>query len=76
MYDKGRNLITGLPDEMEITTEEIRNAIKEPIETIVGCVNWVLEKTPPELSSDIVERGISNDWWRSANTRVRQADRI
>lgn len=55
---KGRNLITGLPDEVEITTEEIRNAIKEPIEIIVETVKRVLEKTPPELASDIIERGI------------------
>lgn len=55
---KGRNLITGLPDEVEITTEEIRNAIKEPIEIIVDTVKKVLEKTPPELASDIIERGI------------------
>lgn len=55
---KGRNLITGLPDEIEITTEEIRNAIKEPVEIIVDTVKKVLEKTPPELASDIIERGI------------------
>jgi len=55
---KGRNLVTGLPDEVEITTEEIRNAIKEPIEIIVETVKRVLEKTPPELASDIIERGI------------------
>jgi rod shape-determining protein MreB len=55
---KGRNLITGLPDEIEITTEEIRNAIKEPVEIIVDTVKKVLERTPPELASDIIERGI------------------
>lgn len=55
---KGRNLITGLPDEVEITTEEIRNAIKEPVEIIVETVKRVLERTPPELASDIIERGI------------------
>lgn len=55
---KGRNLITGLPDEVEITTEEIRNAIKEPVEIIVDSVKKVLERTPPELASDIFEKGI------------------
>jgi rod shape-determining protein MreB len=55
---KGRNLVTGLPDEVEITTEEIRNAIKEPIEIIVDTVKKVLERTPPELASDIIETGI------------------
>lgn len=55
---KGRNLITGLPDEIEITTEEIRLAIEEPVQNIVDTVKKVLEKTPPELASDIIERGI------------------
>jgi rod shape-determining protein MreB len=55
---KGRNLITGLPDEVEISTEEIRNAIKEPVDVIVETVKRVLERTPPELASDIIERGI------------------
>lgn len=55
---KGRNLITGLPGEIEITTEEIREAISEPVNSIVETVKNVLEQTPPELSSDIIEKGI------------------
>lgn len=55
---KGRNLVTGLPDEIEITTEEIRKAIKEPVQSIVDKVKIVLEKTPPELAADIMEKGI------------------
>lgn len=55
---KGRNLVTGLPDEVAITTEEIRKAIKEPIQSIVDKVMIVLEKTPPELAADIMEKGI------------------
>ena len=55
---KGRNLITGLPDEIEINTEEIRIAIQEPVQNIVDTVKKVLERTPPELASDIIERGI------------------
>ena len=55
---KGRNLITGLPDEIEISTEEIRLAIEDPVQNIVDTVKKVLERTPPELSSDIIERGI------------------
>lgn len=55
---KGRNLVTGLPDEIEITTEEIRKAIKEPVQSIVDKVRIVLEKTPPELAADIMEKGI------------------
>ncbi|WP_294405715.1 rod shape-determining protein [uncultured Clostridium sp.] len=55
---KGRNLITGLPDEIEISTEEIRLAIDDPVQNIVETVKKVLERTPPELASDIIERGI------------------
>ncbi len=55
---KGRNLVTGLPDEVEIDTEEIRLAIIEPVQSIVDCVKVVLERTPPELSADIIEKGI------------------
>lgn len=55
---KGRNLITGLPDEVEINTEQIRIAIQEPVQNIVDTVKKVLERTPPELASDIIERGI------------------
>lgn len=55
---KGRNLMTGLPDEVEISTEEIRIAIQEPVQSIVDTVKKVLERTPPELAADIMERGI------------------
>ena len=55
---KGRNLITGLPDEIVISTEELRGALMEPVSLIVESVKSVLEKTPPELSADIIEKGI------------------
>lgn len=55
---KGRNLVTGLPYEIEISTEEIREALLEPVTQIVQSVKSVLEKTPPELSADIIEKGI------------------
>lgn len=55
---KGRNLITGLPDEISITSNEINDALKESVFLIVESVKSVLEKTPPELASDIIERGI------------------
>ena len=55
---KGRNLITGLPDEISITSNEINEALKESVSLIVDSVKSVLEKTPPELASDIIERGI------------------
>lgn len=55
---KGRNLITGLPDEVSISTDEIIFALKESVSLIVDNVKFVLEKTPPELAADIIERGI------------------
>jgi len=55
---KGRNLITGLPGEVLISTEELREALMEPVSMILESVKSVLEQTPPELASDIIERGI------------------
>ena len=55
---KGRNLVTGLPDQVEITSEEIREALEEPVGLIVDGVKSILEKTPPELAEDIIEKGI------------------
>ena len=55
---KRRNLVTGLPDQVEITSEEIREALEEPVGLIVDGVKSILEKTPPELASDIIEKGI------------------
>lgn len=55
---KGRNLISGLPDSVEVSTEEIREALLEPVQVIVENVKNILEKTPPELAADIIEKGI------------------
>lgn len=55
---KGRNLITGLPDDVEISSKEISEALKESVTLIVESVKSVLEKTPPELTADIMEKGI------------------
>ena len=55
---KGRNLITGLPDSIEVSTEEVREALSEPVTLIVESVKNILEKTPPELAADIIEEGI------------------
>lgn len=55
---KGRNLVTGLPDQLEIGTEEIRKSLLESVTIIVDSVKSVLEKTPPELAADIIENGI------------------
>ncbi|HUU50023.1 MAG TPA: rod shape-determining protein [Nitrospinota bacterium] len=58
MEAKGRHLVDGIPKTFQITDEEIRNALSESIFTIVRAVKDALEKTPPELASDIVDRGI------------------
>ncbi len=55
---KGRDMVTGIPKTIEISSEEVMEAIAEPIKMIVGAVKSSLEKTPPELASDIVDRGI------------------
>jgi rod shape-determining protein MreB len=56
---RGRDMVEGLPKTVQVTSQEIRSAIMEPVNQIVECVKSVLEKTPPELSSDIIERGIT-----------------
>ena len=55
---KGRDLVTGIPKTIEISDSEIREALKESIGKIVDAVRIALEQTPPELSADIVDRGI------------------
>src|SRR5487761_1149293 len=55
---RGRDLITGLPKTIVTTTEEIREAIEEPVSAIVDAVKVTLDKTPPELAADIMEQGI------------------
>ena len=58
MEIKGRDLVEGIPKTLTITDAEIREALHEPIATIVNAVRVALERTPPELSADIVDRGI------------------
>jgi len=58
MEIKGRDLVAGVPKTVEITDEEIRDSILEPINQIVEAVRIGLERTPPELASDIVDKGI------------------
>lgn len=55
---KGRDLIMGLPKTVEISSEEVREAINDSLMEIVECVKYVLERTPPELAADIVDNGI------------------
>jgi len=58
MVIKGRDLMTGLPKPIEINSSEVLEAIKDSLDAIVTSVKQVLEKTPPELSADIVDKGI------------------
>lgn len=58
MEVRGRNLVTGLPKTIVVTSEETEEALKETTSQIVEAVHSVLEKTPPELAADIADRGI------------------
>ena len=58
MQVKGRDLVTGLPRSLEVGSEEIRGALEEPLQHVIDAVKMTLERTPPELAADIVERGI------------------
>ena len=55
---KGRDLITGLPKTINITEIQIRSALREPVISIIEAIKTTLEKTPPELASDIMDKGI------------------
>ncbi|MEO9223476.1 MAG: rod shape-determining protein [Acidimicrobiales bacterium] len=55
---RGRDLVTGLPKTILTSTEEIREALDEPVSAIVDAVKTTLDKTPPELAADIMEKGI------------------
>lgn len=55
---RGRNLVTGLPKMIEVSSEEMEEALREPTTNIVEAVHSVLEKTPPELAADVADRGI------------------
>src|SRR5579885_2127538 len=55
---RGRDLVTGLPKTIVVSSEEIRKAIEEPVNAIVDAVKTTLDKTPPELSGDVMDRGI------------------
>jgi rod shape-determining protein MreB len=55
---RGRDLVTGLPKTVTVSTGEIRESIEEPVAAVVDAVKVTLDKTPPELAADIMERGI------------------
>ncbi len=58
MEVKGRDLVAGLPKTLTITSEEIREALQEPVSSIIDAIRITLERCPPELSSDLVDRGM------------------
>jgi rod shape-determining protein MreB and related proteins len=58
MHVKGRDMVAGIPKTIEVSSEEVREAIAEPVNMIVEAVRIALEQTPPELAADIVDKGI------------------
>lgn len=58
MQIKGRDLISGLPKIVDITENEVREALREPVSAIIEAIKTTLEKTPPELAADIMDKGI------------------
>lgn len=59
MNVKGRNLVDGLPKDVEISSEEVREALKDSLDQILDAIRTTLENTPPELSADIIDSGIT-----------------
>ncbi|HOB19570.1 MAG TPA: rod shape-determining protein [Candidatus Atribacteria bacterium] len=58
MEVRGRDMVTGLPKTLKISTPEVMEAIREPVNSIIEAIKLTLEKTPPELASDIMDKGI------------------
>ena len=59
MEVKGRNLLNGLPQNITISSEEIREALEEPIAQVLEAVKITFERTPPELAADVIDQGVS-----------------
>jgi rod shape-determining protein MreB len=76
MEVKGRDLVAGIPKTLRVTSTEIREALNEPVSTIVEAVKQALEQTPPELSADILDKGIimtgGTSQLRGLDERLRQ----
>lgn len=70
---KGRDLITGLPKSITINTEQVYQAIQESILEIIDCVKSTLEKTPPEIASDLAEKGI---WLAGGGALIKNLDEL
>ncbi|MCU0609190.1 MAG: rod shape-determining protein [Chitinispirillaceae bacterium] len=76
MEVKGRDLVAGIPKTLRISSTEIRDALNEPVSSIIEAVKMALEETPPELSSDILDKGIimtgGSSQLRGLDERIRQ----
>ncbi len=59
MEIKGRNLLTGLPENITLNSAEVREALSEPLARIIDAIKYTLEQTPPELAADIIDQGIT-----------------
>lgn len=59
MEIKGRNLLNGLPENIVITSDQIRSALEDPLAMVLDAIRITLERTPPELSADIIDQGIT-----------------
>jgi rod shape-determining protein MreB len=70
---RGRDQVSGLPKTISVTSGEVTDAIAEPLAAIVGVVKAVLEKTPPELASDVIDRGIV---MTGGGSQLRNFDRL
>ena len=70
---KGRDLVSGLPKTITIAAEEIRRAIEEPVNAIIDAIKTTLDRTPPELAADIMDRGHRADGRRRPAARAGQA---
>ena len=56
---KGRNLLNGLPQNITIASDEIREALKEPVSRVLDAIRVTFEKTPPELAADVIDQGVT-----------------
>lgn len=73
MEIRGRDMVAGLPKTIEITSDEIREALTEPVRSIAEKLCQVLEETPPELGSDVIEKGI---WMTGGGSLLRGLDKL
>ncbi|MEW5851527.1 MAG: rod shape-determining protein [Myxococcota bacterium] len=73
MEVKGRDLIAGVPRTVEINSDDVREALQEPVNLIIDTVRTALERTPPELASDIVDRGI---WLTGGGALLKKLDAL